>query len=53
MAHLSATAIATFANDYQLHLKHFTLRELQPKTLDAYSRAIRRLGGTSITASTR
>ena len=27
------------------HLKHLKLKGLQPKTIDAYARAIRRLGG--------
>ena len=29
---------------YQTHLKHLKLKGLQPKTIEAYSRAIRRLG---------
>ena len=29
---------------YQTHLKHLKFRGLQPKTIDAYSRAIRRIG---------
>ncbi|VAX24090.1 hypothetical protein MNBD_IGNAVI01-124, partial [hydrothermal vent metagenome] len=29
---------------YELHLKHLLLKGLQPKTIDGYSRAIRRLG---------
>jgi Phage integrase, N-terminal SAM-like domain len=29
---------------YQTHLKHLTLKGLQPKTIDAYARAIRRAG---------
>jgi integrase len=29
---------------YQSHLKHLKLKGLQPKTIDAYARAIRRLG---------
>jgi site-specific recombinase XerD len=44
MEDLSAVAAATFARNYQLHLKHLTLKGLQPKTVEAYSRAIRRLG---------
>ncbi len=44
MEDLSATAIATFDRNYQLHLKHLKLKGLQPKTVEAYSRAIRRLG---------
>src|SRR5574344_397019 len=34
-----------FARQYESHLKHLQLKGLQPKTIDAYSRAIRRLGG--------
>ena len=33
-----------FDRQYQTHLKHLKLKELQPKTIDAYARAIRRLG---------
>lgn len=35
---------ATFNEHYQAHLKHLKLKGLQPKTIDAYSRAIRRIG---------
>ena len=28
----------------QAHLKHLTLKGLQPKTIDAYARAMRRVG---------
>jgi len=34
-----------FARQYDSHLKHLKLKGLQPKTIDAYARAIRRLGG--------
>jgi integrase/recombinase XerD len=34
----------TFDQRYQLHLKHLRLKGLQPKTIDAYARAIRRIG---------
>ena len=34
-----------FARQSDSHLKHLKLKGLQPKTIDAYSRAIRRLGG--------
>ena len=40
----SATAATIFDNNYQLHLKHLKLKGLQPKTIEAYSRAIRRVG---------
>lgn len=33
-----------FDRQYQRHLKHLKLKGLQPKTIDAYSRAIRRIG---------
>lgn len=36
---------AHFARQYDPHLKHLKLKGLQPKTIDAYARAIRRLGG--------
>jgi integrase len=35
-----------FDHQYQTHLKHLKLKGLQPKTLEAYSRAIRRSGDT-------
>ena len=33
-----------FNHDYELHCKHLKLKGLQPKTIDAYSRALRRIG---------
>ena len=33
-----------FKQNYQRHLKHLKLKGLQPKTIEAYSRAIRRIG---------
>ena len=33
-----------FKKNYDLHCKHLKLKGLQPKTIDAYSRAIRRIG---------
>ena len=39
--HLSAH---TFDQNYQSHLKHLKLKGLQPKTIEAYARAIRRIG---------
>lgn len=33
-----------FAQDYAVHLQHLKLKGLQPKTIEAYSRAIRRVG---------
>lgn len=35
---------AHFDQQYQTHLKHLKLKGLQPKTIDAYARAIRRIG---------
>ncbi len=35
---------ATFDDQYQIHCKHLELKGFQPKTIDAYSRAIRRIG---------
>ena len=35
---------AKFKQSYGSHLKHLKLKGLQPKTIDAYSRAIRRIG---------
>lgn len=35
---------AEFDQRYQAHLKHLKLKGLQPKTIDAYARAIRRMG---------
>ena len=32
-----------FERDYALHLQHLKLKGLQPKTIEAYSRAIRRI----------
>jgi len=33
-----------FKRDYQAHLQHLKLKGLQPKTIEAYARAIRRIG---------
>ena len=33
-----------FDRQYQLHLKHLKLKGLQPKTIDAYARGMRRIG---------
>ena len=35
---------AKFKQQYQTHLQHLALKGLQPKTIEAYSRAIRRVG---------
>ena len=34
-----------FKRNYDSHLKHLRLKGLQPKTIEAYARAIRRIGG--------
>jgi integrase len=34
----------SFKQNYQCHLQHLKLKGLQPKTIDAYSRAVRRIG---------
>ncbi|WP_228768244.1 hypothetical protein [Limnohabitans sp. DM1] len=33
-----------FSSAYRTHLQHLKLKGLQPKTIDAYARAIRRMG---------
>lgn len=35
---------AHFKQNYQTHLKHLKLKGLQPKTIEAYARAMRRIG---------
>jgi len=41
---MEAPTDAIFKRNYQLHLQHLKLKGLQPKTIDAYARAIRRIG---------
>jgi len=41
---MKAPANTRFEQHYQSHLKHLKLKGLQPKTIEAYSRAIRRVG---------
>jgi integrase/recombinase XerD len=41
---MPSTTPADFDQRYQSHLKHLKLKGLQPKTIDAYARAIRRMG---------
>ena len=41
---METSANADFERNYQSHLKHLKLKGLQPKTIEAYSRAIRRVG---------
>lgn len=42
---MNLASSAHFDRQYQTHLKHLKLKGLQPKTIEAYARAIRRLGG--------
>jgi len=42
---MTTTPAEHFDRQYQTHLKHLKLKGLQPKTIEAYARAIRRLGG--------
>jgi hypothetical protein len=44
MEDISAVAATIFDKHYDLHQKHLKLKGLQPKTIEAYSRAIRRVG---------
>ncbi|MDD1641088.1 MAG: phage integrase N-terminal SAM-like domain-containing protein [Methylococcaceae bacterium] len=41
---MTSLSEVNFKQNYQTHLKHLKLKGLQPKTVDAYSRAIRRFG---------
>lgn len=41
---MEALSEANFKRNYQLHLQHLKLKGLQPKTIEAYARAIRRIG---------
>jgi hypothetical protein len=41
---MEPTTPPDFEQRYQSHLKHLQLKGLQPKTIDAYARAIRRMG---------
>ncbi len=42
---MTTSSPAHFARQHDSHLKHLKLKGLQPKTIDACARAIRRLGG--------
>lgn len=44
MEEISAVGATIFDKNYELHQKHLKLKGLQPKTIEAYSRAIRRVG---------
>ncbi len=41
---MTSSSESIFKQNYQNHLKHLKLKGLQPKTIEAYSRAIRRIG---------
>jgi len=41
---MEAATDAQFKTNYQAHLQHLKLKGLRPKTIEAYSRAIRRIG---------
>lgn len=41
---METSSEADFKQNYQAHLKHLKLKGLQPKTVEAYSLAIRRIG---------
>jgi site-specific recombinase XerD len=41
---MTASSEAHFKRQYKAHLKHLRLKGLQPKTIEAYARAIRRIG---------
>ena len=41
---MTSSSDKNFNQNYQTHLKHLKLKGLQPKTIEAYSRAIRRIG---------
>ncbi len=41
---MKSSSEAEFKKNYQSHLKHLKLKGLQPKTIEAYSRAVRRIG---------
>jgi hypothetical protein len=41
---MPATVEAKFLTAYQQHLQHLKLKGLRPKTIDAYARAVRRIG---------
>ena len=41
---MTTSSDSTFKQDYHTHLQHLKLKGLQPKTIEDYSRAIRRIG---------
>jgi len=44
---MNAAADSNFKRRYEVHLKHLALNGLQPKTIEACSRAIRRIGASA------
>jgi site-specific recombinase XerD len=42
---MTSSSDSNFKLNYQTHLQHLRLKGLQPKTIEAYARAIRRIGG--------
>src|SRR3990172_1113941 len=42
---MTSSAERKFKRNYNKHLQHLKLKGLQPKTIEAYARAIRRIGG--------
>ncbi len=41
---MASSSTSDFRQNYQTHLQHLKLKGLRPKTIEAYSRAIRRIG---------
>ncbi|WP_292433186.1 hypothetical protein [Methylobacter sp.] len=41
---MTTSSESNFKQNYQTHLNHLKLKGLQPKTIEAYARAIRRVG---------
>lgn len=41
---MTSSSESSFKRNYQTHLQHLKLKGFQPKTIEAYSRAIRRIG---------
>jgi len=41
---MTSSSESDFKKNYAMHLKHLKLKGLRPKTIEAYSRAIRRIG---------
>lgn len=41
---MTSSSASKFKQNYQTHLNHLKLKGLQPKTIEAYARALRRIG---------